>query len=143
VTLDDWILSLHVLSAAALVGGMGALWAVLLATRPAAAGLPGGAAAAVAVPASAAVGVGLIGTIVFGVWLAISLDAYHPWDPWLVASLVLWLAAGGLGDRSRAAFRELAGGGGAGDWGRVLRSHAAASVVVVVLLAVMIWKPGA
>jgi hypothetical protein len=37
------------------------------------------------------VGVGLTGTLVFGVWLAISLDGYEPWDGWVIVAFVLRL----------------------------------------------------
>ena len=47
-----------------------------------------------------AVSIGGIGTIVFGLWLAISLDAYQPWDGWVIAAIVLWAIAGGLGGRT-------------------------------------------
>jgi hypothetical protein len=144
VTLTDWILSLHVLSAVALVGGMTALWALLLATRPRAGGLPGSIAAAIAAPVTAALGLGLLGTIVFGVWLAIDLEAYHPWDPWIVASLVLWLVAGGMGDRARNSFlRTSRGDPDAAAWGPAVRSHAGASAAALLMLVLMIWKPGA
>ena len=38
--------------------------------------------------------VGSLGTIIFGVWLAISLDAYQVWDGWVIAAIVLWAARG-------------------------------------------------
>src|SRR5581483_3011206 len=43
-------------------------------------------------PLTAAVPIGGLGTIVFGVWLAIVDDAYHVWDGWIVAAIVLWAA---------------------------------------------------
>ena len=70
--------------------------------------------------------VGGIGTLVFGVWLA--LDEYSLLDGWILAAFVLWAAAFELGRRARAEPLPW-------HWLRVL--------VVVLLLADMVWKPGA
>ncbi|MBA3433006.1 MAG: hypothetical protein H0U08_02815, partial [Actinobacteria bacterium] len=40
-----------------------------------------------------AVGVGVTGTIVLGIWLAISRDEYQVWDGWVIAAIVLWVLA--------------------------------------------------
>jgi hypothetical protein len=116
----------------------------VLATRPGAEGLPG-ATQAVAGPATVAVGVGTLGTIIFGVWLAIDLDAYRLWDLWIVASLALWLVGSGLGGQSGTAFREAAAGGpDAGEKRRRgVRLHAGSTVASLLILVLMIWKPGA
>ena len=144
MTLTDWLLSLHVLSAAALVGGLAGLWAIALAVRPTGAEAVSTAPLAIARPLSAVVGVGMIGTIVFGIWLAIDIDDYAVWDPWIVAALVLWLVGGGLGERSGRAFAELPTATDAREpWRRGALLHAASSVAAVIILVLMIWKPGA
>jgi hypothetical protein len=145
VGLTDWILSLHVLSAVALVGGLTALWALVLATRPGATALPGSAPQAIAAPATAAVVAGTFGTVIFGVWLAIDLDAYQLWDLWILASLVLWAVGSAFGARSGPAFAKAsAGGPDAGDWRRTaVRLHGASSAASLLILVLMIWKPGA
>ena len=51
-------------------------------------------------------GVGAVGTIVFGLWLAFSVGGYHIWDFWIIAALVLWAIAGGLGGRTGKAYME-------------------------------------
>ena len=38
-----------------------------------------------------------VGTILFGIWLAISLDAYQVWDGWVIAAIVLWAIGSGTG----------------------------------------------
>jgi hypothetical protein len=136
VTLDDWILSLHVLSAFALAGTIVFFWALygaaLVGVDPASAALM-----RLGKLGSAIVGVGFGGTLVFGVWLAISLDAYHLWDGWVIAGLVLWAIGGALGGRT---------GKLAEQPGRMRESmlfHAATSLIVVLILVDMIWKPGA
>jgi hypothetical protein len=85
-------------------------------------------------------GIGGIGTLVFGVWLAIYVKGYEVWDGWVIAALVLWVAANGLGGRAQAGFAE--------DADEAKRSQAALmhwlrSLVVLALLVVMIYKPGA
>jgi hypothetical protein len=37
--------------------------------------------------------VGLVGAIAFGIWLAILRDAFHVWDGWVIAAIVLWVIA--------------------------------------------------
>jgi hypothetical protein len=145
VSLTDWVISLHLLSAAALVGGLTAVWSLVLATRGGPEGVPGAVPAAIARPAAVAVGVGTLGTIIFGVWLAIDLDAYQLWDLWIVASLVLWLVGSALGSRAGAAFEKVAARvPDAVDWRRRgVLLQAGASVAFLLILVLMIWKPGA
>ena len=50
--------------------------------------------------------IGTLGTIVFGVWLAISLDAYKVWDGWVIAAIVLWAGRHEVGRRAGAAYAE-------------------------------------
>jgi hypothetical protein len=76
--------------------------------------------------------VGGLGTLVFGVWLALYVDGYEIWDGWILAAIVLWAIATELGRRARdIAVANVA----AWHWLRTL--------AVVLLLADMVWKPGA
>lgn len=104
MTWSDWLISLHVLSAFALIAGLTVFWAMVLATRSPAASLSGTAANAIARPAGAVVGAGATATLIFGIWLAIDNDAYKPWDGWIVAAIVLWTVGSALGQRSGTAF---------------------------------------
>lgn len=156
--LNDWILALHLLAAFALIAAevaftimIAALWrtdspAKVASTMP------------LARVGSVMVMAGMAGTIVFGVWLAISVDAYRLWDGWVIAALVLWAlggffgqktgegyqAAGDLGEKLHAegttASPELAEAFGAT---RAFWFHNATLLVVVLILVDMIWKPGA
>jgi uncharacterized membrane protein len=136
----DWLLFLHVLSAFALVGALTVIWALVLATRPARPVLTQDAAAAIVRPANVLVIAGTLGTILFGIWLAIDHDDYR--DGWILASLVLWAVGTGLGDRAGRAFtRALDGSLEARRSGLVF--HSAATVVVLAILILMIFKPGA
>ena len=42
-------------------------------------------------------GVGGLGTLVFGVWLALNRPEYEIYDGWIIAALVLWFLATGSG----------------------------------------------
>ena len=92
-------------------------------------------------------GIGGAGTIVFGVWLAIYLDAYHPWDGWIIAAFVLWAAAAETGRRSHAALTPSVADGASAEPAAIdpmmVRWHVIRTVLILVLLADMIFKPGA
>src|SRR5262245_12476941 len=51
---------------------------------------------------------GSLGTIVFGVWLAISHDAYNLWDGWVIAAIVLWAATAYIGQQSGQTYGTVA-----------------------------------
>jgi uncharacterized membrane protein len=108
---------------------------------------------------NAAVGIGMGGTILFGVWLAFSVGGYDIWDGWIIAALVLWLIGAELGRRTAAAYmegplkaQELEAAGQTGPSPELLAvnrtstgllMHTLSSVVIVLILIDMIWKPGA
>lgn len=158
MSLDDWILALHLLSAFALVGAevmfsimIAALWRSDSPTRVAST-MPLARIGAVLVMA------GITATIVFGVWLAISRDEYQLWDGWVIAALVLWAIGGFLGQKSGEGYQtggelgaklaaegttsspELAEAFGPS---RAFWLHCATLVVVLLIVVDMIWKPGA
>jgi hypothetical protein len=135
VSLDDWIKALHLVSAFALVGALTILWLGYLVLRSNGGGTE--ALGRLFKVGSIAIGIGMAGTLVFGIWLSISLDGYEPWDGWVIAALVLWLLAGGLGDRAGRLSRE------PGGVERALVLHAVTTLAVVLILIDMIWKPGA
>ena len=158
MSFDDWILAFHLISAVALIAAV-TMFSVTIAAvwrsdDPAAVtsfmrvGLVG----------NILVTIGSLGTIIFGVWLAISLDAYQVWDGWVIAAIVLWAVAVELGRRAG----KLYGGAGmeaerlsaagtetspvvAETFGasRAVQFHAASSLLVLLILIDMIWKPGA
>jgi hypothetical protein len=139
VTGTDWLLSLHLLSAVLLGAALTAYWALVLGTRPALAMLTPAGADRLNRPLTVAVSIGALGTIVFGVWLAIVQDAYQVWDGWIMAAIVLWAAGVGLGQRAGKAFA--AAGPLARRNGVLLQASSSAAILAVLVL--MIWKPGA
>ena len=108
--LYDWLLFLHVLSAFFAVGALTALWGLILGTRGTAPLLDQRSAMTYGRTAGILVGVGMMGTIIFGVWLAIHHDAYQVWDGWILASLVLWAIGGWAGGQAGRAFESGPGG---------------------------------
>jgi hypothetical protein len=133
VSLDDWVLALHVLSAFALVAAMVVFWALIVAQR---ADPDGELPAAVGRIGTVAVSVGSLGTLVFGVWLALSVGGYDLWDGWIVTALVLWTIGVGAGERGGAALTE-------GNTQRGILLQAVSTVAILLILVDMIWKPGA
>ena len=139
MSLFDWLLFIHVLSAFLAAGALTALWGLILATRPAAPILSPASAMSFGRAAGIVVGVGMMGAIVFGIWLAIDDDRYQVWDGWILASLVLWAISAWAGGRAGRAFgQDPVGGRRAG-----IRFQALNSLGVLVILVLMIWKPGA
>ena len=159
MTFDDWLLALHVLSAFALVAGLVLFWVLIVAVRRT--DTPDGTIrmAPMAMVGNIVTGAGAIGTIVFGIWLAFSVGAYDIWDGWIIAAIVLWalaMAAGGKTGREymtgmkKATELEAAGQTGPSAellainrTQRGLVSHALASLLTLLILVDMIWKPGA
>jgi hypothetical protein len=133
-----WLLFFHVLAAFSIVATVVVFSALALGlTRD----------ARVLTVSSVLWGIGGLGTLVFGVWLALYVSSYRIYDGWIIAALVLWAIATGLGQRAEGEYREaLSGGGGTVD-SRAARSaalfHWLRSIVVLALLVVMIYKPGA
>jgi uncharacterized membrane protein len=159
VSFDDWMLALHVLSAVSLVAGLILFWVLIVAVRRIDTPQETLRLGPVAKVGNAAVGIGMGGTIIFGIWLAFSFGGYDIWDGWIIAALVLWLIAAELGRRTGAAYlegpkkaQELAAAGQTGPSAELLAvnrtstgvlMHSLTSVVVLLLFIDMIWKPGA
>ena len=156
---DDWILALHVLSAFAWVAGLIVFWVLIVAVRRADTAEETIRMEPITKVGNAAIGVGAGGTLLFGIWLAFSVGGYDIWDPWIIAALVLWAVAGGLGGRTGKAYmegmnkaKELEAAGQSGPSAELLALnrtqngvvlHAAVTLVTLLILVDMIWKPGA
>jgi hypothetical protein len=159
VSLDDWILSFHVLSAFAMVSAMVLFWILIVAMRDVDTVDETIAFGRIAKVGNPVVIAGVAGTIVFGIWLAISLDAYDLWDGWILGALALWAIGAGTGFRAGVEYtkpltraEELRAAGREGEPGELralnrspagLRMHTISSIAVLLVLVDMIWKPGA
>lgn len=159
VSLDDWILALHVLSAFAMASTLVLYWVLVVAMRDIDAASDTLSYGRLATTGNRVVIAGSVGTLVFGLWLAISKPEYQPWDGWVIAAIVLWGASGFTGSRAGTEYtkpftraQELLETGqdpAPGELRTLNRSssglvmHTLSSILIVLLLAVMIWKPGA
>jgi uncharacterized membrane protein len=159
VSFDDWALALHVLSAFSYVAGVLLFWVLIIAVRRT--DTPEGTIrfGPLTKVGNAAIGIGAGGTIVLGIWLAFSVGDYNIWDPWIVAAIVLWVLATAIGQRAGVAYvpgvrkaLELQAAGQTGPDAELLALNrtsrglvfqAVGTVVLVLLLLDMIWKPGA
>jgi len=157
VELYDWLLALHVLSAFAWIAAL-VIYSVLVAALWRTS-LPSDVVRLFRVSRAgdALTAVGMIGTIVFGIWLA--LDEYEIWDGWIIAALALWIVAAAIGGRTGATYkvvndraRSLVADGQdapSSEFAALARSsrglvlHVAGSLVTLAILVVMVYKPGA
>ena len=159
MSLDQWILALHVLSAFAYVAGMIVFWVLIVAVRRTDTADGTIRMAPIVKVGTIGTGVGAAGTIVFGLWLTFSYGGYNIWDFWIIAALVLWAIAGGLGGQTGKEYqrgmdkaKELEAAGRAGPNAELLEInrtqrglvlHTVASLAVLLIVIDMIWKPGA
>jgi hypothetical protein len=160
VSLYDWLLFLHVLAAFSLVGALVVFWTIGVVARNVDRPSESLRYFRVAMPANVLVGIGTVGTLIFGVWLAIERDEYQVWDGWVLIALVLWAIATELGRRGGNTFGEaatLAGrlsSEGRGEEPsvelrtllqdrRAIMLQALSSLGVLLILIDMIYKPGA
>ncbi len=159
MSFDDWILALHLLSAFAYVAGMIVFWVLIVAVRRTDTPDETIRMQPVVRVGTIGTGIGAAGTIVFGIWLAFSFGGYDIWDGWIIAAIVLWAVAGGVGGRTGKEYqkgmdkaRELEAAGQTGPNAELLALnrtqnglvlHAVASAALLLILIDMIWKPGA
>ena len=88
--------------------------------------------------------IGGLGTLVFGVWLA--LDEYEITDAWILAALVMWALAAETGRRASVELKPAVGaaateGAAPGTASAALWNWLRVALTVG-LLALMIFKPG-
>ncbi len=142
MTRYDWLLFLHVLSAFALIASM-VIFALLLLKR----GARDTPLLRISWLASRLWEVGGLGTLVFGLWLAIDSPPpidYDFFDGWILAALVLWFVSGGTGSRLVAAYSAARDGdASAFDTARFRSQNVVFLLADTLLIADMIFKPGA
>ena len=155
----DWALVVHVLSAFAYVAGLVVFWVLIVAVRKTDTPAETLRMEPIVKVGGVAVGIGATGTIVVGIYLAFAVGSYAIWDGWIIAAIVLWAISGALGQRTGAAYmegmekaRELDAAGKTGPDERLLALnrtqaglvlHSLTSLVVLLILLDMIFKPGA
>jgi uncharacterized membrane protein len=158
VDFSDWLLALHLLAAFALIAALVLFTAVMVANWGD--GRPQRASAyfRIAAIGGPLIGVGAGLTLVLGIWLAIDLDAYQPWDGWVLGAIVLWAIGAYTGSRVGAHYSgaqelvdRLAADGNEPNAelaaklsdNSVRTLHAITVVAFTAVLVLMIFKPGA
>ena len=155
----DWMLAFHVLAAFTLVSGSILFWVLVVAVRRIDTPDDTLRLGPVAKVGNATIGIGMGGTIIFGIYLAFALDGYAIWDGWIIAALVLWAVGGALGRQVGEAYMqgpkkalELKEAGETGPNAELLALnrtsrgvlfHALTTTVLLLIIIDMIWKPGA
>jgi uncharacterized membrane protein len=157
VSTYDWLLMIHVTGAFLFIGG-GAAAAILnirawYAERPSEIALLLQLISRVAVPA---IGIGAVTTLVFGIWL-VHHAGYSYGTFWVWAAIVLWAVAGALGGRGgryqakagvEAARLAERGDSVTPELRALVRDPVGnalsygSGLVLVLILILMIWKPG-
>jgi hypothetical protein len=159
MTFTSALLALHLLSAFALGASIVLFWFLIVASRNVDTPGPTVAMGPVADVGTKVVRAGGIGTLVFGIWLAIRLDHIQVWSGWIIAALVLLVIAVVAGSRSGVEFEramkkaeELEAARQTGPspellalnrTSRGLWLHTITTIAVFLILIDMIWKPGA
>jgi hypothetical protein len=160
MSLYDWLLFLHILAAFALVAALVVFWVIGIAARNVDRPSESLRYFRVARPANVLVIAGTMGTLVFGIWLAIERDEYQVWDGWILAALVLWAIVTETGRRGGIPYTEarklavrLAAEGRGEEQSPELRAklqdrngmilNGLSTLAVLLLLVDMIYKPGA
>jgi uncharacterized membrane protein len=159
VSLYQWLLFLHVAGAFLLVGGTVVAATLTIASRRRE--RPSEVALLLRLVNSAVfvIGAGVAATLIFGLWLVHeSPYGYGYGQTWVIAAVVLWVvssALGGVGGNREKKIRELAerlaaaGDAPSPELTARLRDPVSlvlnfgSGAVVFVILALMIWKPGA
>ena len=156
---NDWMLAFHVLAAFSLVAGSTLFWVLVVAVRRIDTPDDTLRLGPVAKVGNAAIGIGMGGTIILGVYLAFAVDGYALWDGWILAALVLWFIGAALGRQVGEAYMqgpkkalELKEAGQNGPNAELLAInrtsrgvflHTLTSIVLLLIIIDMIWKPGA
>jgi hypothetical protein len=88
-------------------------------------------------------GLGGLGTLVLGIWLALDTDGYSLGDGWIISAIVLWALATGAGAQASLGVQPAGDDSALTLPSRVTTLHWVRTVLVIALLVVMIYKPGA
>jgi uncharacterized membrane protein len=160
VSFYDWLLFFHVAAAFALVAALVVFWIIAVAARNVERPVDSVRYFRLARPANVLVIAGTMGTLIFGIWLAIDHDDFQLWDGWVLAALVLWVIAAVTGQRGGVIYaqaQKLAQGEASAGRGETANAELRAlltdrrsmwlnvvsSLGVLLLLIIMIYKPGA
>jgi hypothetical protein len=140
-----FLLVVHVLFAFAMVAAVTLFWSLVVTSRPGHQSLTPATAMWLGRAGAITVGIGSLGALIFGVWLAIYVDGYELWDGWILASLIFWAIAVPVGARGGKYFeraaREPENAVALRRTGLMFQTTASAALLLLIVM--MIFKPGA
>jgi uncharacterized membrane protein len=155
VSFFDWMLALHLIAAFSVAAAFVLFAVIVYAGRRMQTLEQTRILFRVAPVGTALVIAGAVGTLVFGIILALDGDGLHIYDGWIIAGIVLWVAVTGVGQRTGAYYTDvekLAGSNEPGVEAEVLARlraptgamlHLATVALFLLLLIDMLFKPGA
>lgn len=83
------------------------------------------------------------GLLVFGVWLALYVDGYSLLDGWILGALILFAVVTELGRRAQVGYAPTEGSTMVTATGNAAVWHWLRTLGILVILVLMIYKPGA
>jgi uncharacterized membrane protein len=155
VSFFDWMLALHLIAAFSVAAAFVVFSVIVYAGRRMQTLEETRILFRVAPVGTALVIAGAVGTLVFGIILALDGNGLHIYDGWIIAGIVLWVAVTGVGQRTGAYYTDvekLAGSNDPGVEAEVLARlraptgamlHLATVALFLLLLIDMLFKPGA
>lgn len=130
----DWLLFLHVLSAMIVFITVAAFSAFAFGTT---------SDRRVLTLGNAAWNVSGAGLLIFGVWLALYVDGYSLLDGWILGALILFAVTTELGRRAQVGYTATEGSSAVTVSGNAALWHWLRTIGILVILFLMIYKPGA
>jgi hypothetical protein len=88
-------------------------------------------------------GVGGLGTLVLGIWLALNRPQYEIYDGWIIAAIVIWFLATGSGAQASRGVQPTGDDSAVVVDRRTQIAHWMRVFWFTLLLVVMVWKPWA
>ena len=83
------------------------------------------------------------GLLIFGVWLALYVDGYSLLDGWILGALILFAITTELGRRAQVGYAATEGSTTVAASGNAAMWHWLRTIVILAILFLMIYKPGA
>jgi hypothetical protein len=88
-------------------------------------------------------GVGGLGTLVLGIWLALNRPEFEIYDGWIIAAIVVWFLATGSGAQASRGVQPVGDDLAVAVDRRTAIAHWMRVFWFTALLVLMVWKPGA
>jgi hypothetical protein len=155
VSFADWMVAVHLLAAFSVAAALVLFSVLVVAGRRMTTLAETQLLFRVAPVGTPLIGAGMLVALVAGIILAVDVDDYELWDPWIIAGFILWVILGAIGQRSGTYYtsvQKVAEGGTPDAEADVIarlraptgvRLHVLTVAVFLLLVLDMIFKPGA